>query len=344
MRLLNFFLAFVSTILIFYILIVGKDLLIPFFLAVILWYLINILANAFQKIHIYKFRLPMWLAFVLSFITMSGLVAFFVNLISNNIADVVVVAPAYQKKLTSIIAQGYHLFNLQEPPTIRQLIGTIDIAGLLSQFAVTITGFVSKAGIILIYLIFLFLEQKSFSLKLGALIKQPNRRQEIFQLLKRIDRDIQIFIGIKTFDSALTAIVAYLIMASQGLDFAEFWAILIFTLNFIPSIGSIVSTIFPSVFAIIQYEKVYPILIVAGGIGILQFLIGNILEPRLMGNNLNLSPIVIILSLFLWGALWGIAGMILCVPITVILMIILSHFEKTRPIAILLSRDGNITE
>ncbi len=344
MRLLNFFLAFVSTILVFYILIVGKDLLIPFVLAIIIWYLINILALAFEKIKIWKYHLPRWLCFIFSFITMGGLIVFFLNLISNNIADVVVVAPAYQKKFTSLITQGYQLFNLEEPPTIRQIFSSIDIAGLLSQFAVTITGFVSKAGIILVYLVFLFLEQKSFQLKLAALIKQPHRREEVFALIKKIDKDIRVYIGIKTFNSALTAILGYLIMSSQNLDFAEFWSILIFTLNFIPSIGSIVATIFPSVFAIIQFDSLYPIVIVAGGIGMLQFLIGNILEPRLMGNNLNLSPIVIILSLFAWGALWGIAGMILCVPITVIGMIILSHFPKTRPIAIVLSRDGDIFE
>ena len=342
MKLFQFFIGFVITVLIFYLLIVGKDLLIPLVLAVIIWYLINILSNAFQKIRIKSFHLPTWMCFTFSIITISGLIALLVNLISSNIADVVVVAPVYQKKFTSLIAQGYGLFGLQEPPSMRQIFSNINIGSLLSQFAVTITGFVSKAGIIVIYLIFLFLEQKSFRLKLTALIKNPVRRGEIFNMIEKIDKEIQVYIGIKTFDSVLTGVLSYLVMSSQDLDFAEFWAILILTLNFIPTFGSIVATIFPSLFAIIQYDSLYPILVVAGGIGFLQFLIGNIMEPRLMGSNLNLSPLVILLSLGLWGALWGIAGMILCVPITVIALIIFSHFQPTRPIAIFLSKDGQI--
>jgi len=342
MKLSTFFLAFIITVLFFYILIVGKDLLIPLVLAVIIWYLINILAIAFQKIVFFKWHLPIAICYLFSIITISGLLVLLIDLISSNIADVIVVAPAYQKKLSMIIAGGYDLLGIEEPPTIKQIFKNIDFGSILSQFAVTITGFVSRAGIILIYLIFIFLEQKSFKVKLTALIKNPEKREDIFKMIEKIDRDIRIYIGIKTFDSALTGILAYFIMASQKLDFAEFWAILIFTLNFIPTIGSIVATVFPFLFALIQFDSFYPIAVIAGGLILLQFLIGNILEPRLMGSNLNLSPLLILLSLALWGSLWGIPGMILCVPITVIALIIFSHFPQTRSIAIFLSKDGRI--
>ena len=75
---------------------------------------------------------------------------------------------------------------------------------------------------------------------------------------------------------------------------------------------------------------------------VIQFLIGNIIETRLMGRSLNLSALVVLFSLALWGSIWGVVGMFLCVPITVILMIIFSNFEKTRPIAVLLSSNGKI--
>jgi len=80
------------------------------------------------------------------------------------------------------------------------------------------------------------------------------------------------------------------------------------------------------------------------GVGGVEAVVGNFLDPRLTGQSLNLSPLAIILSLALWGMLWGIAGMFLCVPITVVLMIILSHFDATRPFAILLSQKGKIRE
>jgi len=97
MKLSTFFLAFIITVLFFYILIVGKDLLIPLVLAVIIWYLINILAIAFQKIVFFKWHLPIAICYLFSIITISGLLVLLIDLISSNIADVIVVAPAYQK-------------------------------------------------------------------------------------------------------------------------------------------------------------------------------------------------------------------------------------------------------
>ena len=150
------------------------------------------------------------------------------------------------------------------------------------------------------------------------------------------------YVGIKTLVSLMTSLFSYLVMRLIGLDFAEFWAFLIFILNFIPFIGSIIATILPATLALIQFTTFTPFFIVAGGVTLVQFIVANLIEPRLMGHSLNLSPLVIFLSLALWGALWGIAGMFLCVPLTVIIVIVLSYFPQTRPIAIVLSKDGRM--
>jgi len=127
-----------------------------------------------------------------------------------------------------------------------------------------------------------------------------------------------------------------------GVDFASFWAVLIFLLNFIPTIGSIIATAFPSVLTLVQFDTLGPFVITITILSAIQFCIGSLVEPKLMGNRLNLSPIVILLSLGLWGSIWGIPGMFLCVPITVILMIVCSYFPDTRPIAVLLSGNGKV--
>jgi len=93
---------------------------------------------------------------------------------------------------------------------------------------------------------------------------------------------------------------------------------------------------------LVQFDTFQPFFIVVSCLATIQFTIGNILEPRFMGSSLNLSPLVVMLSLAIWGSIWGVAGMFLSVPFTVILMIIFSQFEKTQNIAILLSQDGNI--
>jgi predicted PurR-regulated permease PerM len=127
-----------------------------------------------------------------------------------------------------------------------------------------------------------------------------------------------------------------------GVDFASFWAVLIFLLNFIPTIGSIIATAFPSLLALVQFETAGPFFITISILTAIQFSIGSLIEPKLMGNRLNLSPLVILLSLGLWGSIWGIPGMFLCVPITVIIMIICAYFPETRPIAVALSGNGEL--
>ena len=127
-----------------------------------------------------------------------------------------------------------------------------------------------------------------------------------------------------------------------GVDFAAFWAFTIFLLNFIPTIGSIIATLFPALLALIQFDTFAQFFIVLVGVGSIQVIVGNFLEPKLMGNTLNVSPFIVMMSLTLWGSIWGIAGMFLSVPITVILLIVFAHFEKTRYLAILLSGNGNL--
>ena len=146
---------------------------------------------------------------------------------------------------------------------------------------------------------------------------------------------------VKFFTSFLTAIITYIIMESVNLDFSLFWAILIFLLNFIPTIGSIVASIFPILLSLLQYNNTFvPFTIISVGIITTQLIIGNIIDPKLTGNSLNLSPLVLILSLVVWGHIWGIMGMFLSVPIMIIITITLFEFPQTKKIAILLSRDG----
>ena len=147
---------------------------------------------------------------------------------------------------------------------------------------------------------------------------------------------------VKTAMSLVVAGVSWVIMALIGIDFSGFWAVLIFTLNFIPYIGSFIAIVFPAALTLVQFESVGLFLVTASALTAAQFAVGSLLEPRVMGRSLNLSPVVILLALALWGSVWGIVGAILCVPLTVIMMIVFSRFESTRPAAILLSLDGRL--
>lgn len=155
-----------------------------------------------------------------------------------------------------------------------------------------------------------------------------------------LGHDVQSYLWLMTLISLLTAGLSYVVMVSVGLDQPAFWALLIFILNFIPTIGSIVATALPSLYSLLQFGDLWPFLVLLVAIGTIQFLIGNILQPRLAANTLNLSQFVVILSLFIWGAIWGVVGMFLAVPITSIAMIVCSNVPALRSVAIILSGSG----
>jgi predicted PurR-regulated permease PerM len=136
--------------------------------------------------------------------------------------------------------------------------------------------------------------------------------------------------------------LSYFALIFIGIDVPLFWAFLIFLLNFIPTIGSLIGTLFPALFCLLQFGEITQGISVLAVVGAIQLVIGNIVEPKIMGNSLNLSSFVAIISLSLWGALWGVTGMILSIPITVIIVIILSQFQSTKSIAILLSEKGDL--
>ena len=147
----------------------------------------------------------------------------------------------------------------------------------------------------------------------------------------------------KTIISLLTAGISYTVFRLLGLEFAETWAVLTFALNFIPSIGSIVAVIFPALVSLVQFDSVTPFLIIVFFCGTVQFLIGNFLDPAMLGRSLNMSSFMVILSLTFWTVVWGLIGAFLSVPLTVCILIVFSHIPATRPLAILMSKDGRLS-
>lgn len=328
----------------FAILTLGKDLIIPMVLGVFIWYLINILADAILKINVRGIGVPRLVAFLLALVVILGSLTLLTNVISSSINTVIRAAPAYQENINSLLNRVAQWMGLSESPQLRELLNKIDFNNIIQNLGLTVAGFIGSAGLILVYTLFIFLEQKCFIPKIDRMLPDEAQQKKVHRILKRVYDDTKTYIGIKTLTSLLTGFVSYGIMKSINLDFAVFWALLIFLFNFIPTIGSIVATFFPSILALVQFPTLGPFLVVVIGVSATQVVIGNILEPRLMGNILNLSPLVILISLALWGSVWGIPGAILCVPITVVLAIIFSNFDKTRAVAILLSKDGELRQ
>jgi AI-2 transport protein TqsA len=346
MNRINVFLWFGTIVLSFYLLIIGKALLIPLVIAIVIWHLINALAKDYNRLTRYltgdKWHLPYALGLSCAIFTFIAVIWLVVDLTSSNIASVANVAPKYQENLQQMMTSILSMLHIEKTPNLMQILKNLDLNQIITDLLGGLASIASDAGLIFLYVVFLLIEQNSFSQKLSLATGGGKREASVRGMIDRISADIQTYILIKTSVSLLTAGISLVIMKMIGVDFAEFWAIVIFFANYIPNIGSILGTLFPSLIALVQFDTLYPFILVASSLGSVQFAIGNLLEPKLMGRSLNLSTLVIFFSLVFWGTIWGILGMILCVPIMVIMMIILAHFPQTRSIAIWLSQDGQL--
>ena len=341
-RAISISLITLATIGVFYVLVIGKAFLVPLAVAVMIWYVINALSRTYAKL-IPWFDGRNWMTTLAALVSIGLFVTLAIDMVQNNIADVTAAAPEYKKNFTLLSERFTANSRLSEYlPNVPKMVESIEVVPIISGLADLFFNMIGNIFLVLIYVLFLMLEQGTFTKKIAAIFPESSRRESIMSILSHAQEDIQTYLWIKTVTSTLTGVVSYFILKWVGVDFAGFWAFTIFLLNFIPTVGSIIATLFPAVLALIQFETVYQFFVVLMAVGAVQIVVGNFLEPKLMGRSLNVSPFVVMLSLTLWGSIWGIAGMFLSVPITVMMLIVFAHFERTRYLAILLSGDGSL--
>lgn len=323
-------------------LVLGKPLLLPLAVAAMIWYVIDAVAAAFAKLRIgdtYPLRrLSLLLALLLIVLLSMGVT----ELVGDTVSQVREAAPTYQHNVSRMLDKLSALTGIAVAPAVQQFADQIDLGNVIGKIAAGIMSLAGDAGMVAIYVMFLLIEQRYFNIKFDALFPDADRRERVRAVIDHIQQQIRHYLFLKTLVSAATGILSYLVLRWVAVDYAAFWAFLIFLLNYIPTVGSLLGVAFPTVLALVQFDTFTPFVVLATALGAVQFVIGNILEPRLMGTSLNLSPLVVILSLALWGQLWGVVGMFLSVPLTVITMIILGHFPATRPVAVALSQNGEV--
>ncbi len=339
----NFFAILGSFVLSGYLMVIGKTILIPFILALFFWYLIHAVASFYKRAlpdHYADTFLPK-LALPFSLLAVIGMIVAIVYGIRTNLTEVIAMAPIYQEKLRILAEKGLNAIPFDHDFTVSQITEKISLPKIIGMFVGSLTMIIKTTGLILLYVVFLLAEAGLFQEKLNHLSSNVFKFKKK-NVLQNIDEKIKLYLTVKTMVSISTALISYVIMKSVGLDFASFWAVVIFLLNYVPTFGSIIGTLFPVTIALVQFDSLTPFLIVAIGISLAQIIIGNIIEPRIMGNSLNLSPLMIMLSLVIFGMLWGVLGMFVCVPLTVILMIVLSEFKSTRWVAVMMSQNGKL--
>lgn len=258
----------------------------------------------------------------------------------RNITELTQSYGVYQANLLSMIEWIDRYFEIDVIGILKEQVKAIDLGSVAVAAIKQSTDLISNLFMIFIYSLFIFLEETSFSSKIKLLNQHDSGK--MLHILNNIDLSVSKYLGVKVLTSAVTGVASYITLWLIGIDYPFFWSFIIFILNFIPTIGSIVATLFPAVFSMLQYGEWFPFAMVLICVGSIQMIVGNFLEPTVMGRSMNISPLVTILALSFWGAIWGIVGMILSVPMMVIIIIILAQFDRTKPYAILLSSKGEI--
>ena len=326
----------IVTILLFF-----KSFLQPIVFALLFWFIIIEVRGGLAKIKIFKKSLPKIILTIVS-----TLIVFFgfyvsIDIIIININKLTANFDLYSANLIALLEKAEELVGIENlGENLESQKGPLMKSA--ANAATSLASFVGKLLLVFFYVLFLLLEETQINKKLEKMYGDGKESNSIHKTWNRIHTLLSDYLSIKLLTSFLTGILSFFVLLFLGIELPALWAFIIFMLNFIPSIGSIIATSFPVLFSIVQYADIKQTISVLVGILAVQVLIGNVVEPKLLGNKLNLSPRVVITGLVFWGALWGVMGMLLSVPIMASLMIVFSQFPNTKNIAIFLSQNGEI--
>ncbi len=316
-----------------------------------------------------KKKVPTGLSVLIVVIGMLMLLGVIGTLVGNSIDNFVAAIPRYQARLTEMVDSLNLPFRQSAPETglesgegvttptmVSQktleaegggplnVMDYVNPGALMSLVGGTLKGLagvLSNTLLVVLTMVFILLEAAGFPQKVRAALGRPDADLSRFSVMTS---ELQRYLGIKTVTSLATGILLGFWVAILGVDFPLLWGLVAFLLNFIPTLGSIIAAVPPVLLALIQTGTLGLPLAVGGGYMAVNMVIGNMIEPSLMGRKLGLSTLVVFLSMVFWGWVWGPVGMFLSVPLTMILKILLENSDDFRWVAVLLGSGGGVTK
>ena len=300
---------------------------------VIAWFLLQVFRPVLNLGR--KIRLPQMLNVILVFAVFFSLCIIGINFCTTQIVEFNRAFNLYYSKLNDMTLDIMKM--LQIPPESLPRISWMDLLGRylrnISEIAFALS---SKFVLTLVFLMFMLLEAPFLDDKIDRAFSGHNARK-IKNIMSTVSDQISRYLGTLALISLATGFCAWLALEAIGVELAVGWGVLTFLLNFIPTVGSIIATIPPVLMAALQFSPSYikPIAVLLS-LGAIQITIGNVITPKVVGDRLGLSPVVILLSLMLWGMIWGIPGALLSVPIASIIKIVCENFPSLRPIGVMM--------
>ena len=312
-----------------------SGILIPFFVALFLAYL----AEPLQKLLI-RFRFPTGLRVLLVLLSTALILYLVGQLVYNSVNALTANLPRYQMRIQGMLFDVADALSIP-PSVIQEQLTEIQwadhinagaIAQILGQGLGNFVEFLTNLFLVLLYLVYLLFERESFIRRLENSFSHRSGASRAVGVIHSINQQIASYLNIKTGISALTGIVVAGILLLFGVDFALFWGLVTFLLNFIPSFGSVLATIPPIIISFVQFETLAEPLVIMVLLISTQVFVGNVLEPKVMGDSLGMSPLIVVLALIFWGWLWGPVGMILSVPIISVFRITCENIDVLNPV------------
>lgn len=338
-------LVFIAVILFFWVLKTCSSFILPLAIALFVFMLVSPLMEKLRRIGLPNI-LSIAIILVLSALFCLGLVYIIIamiNIIMTELPSYITKVAAFDEYVSDSIRETFKITREELPSiiTVLNIDWTQQVKNLLTSLSSASASILGDLAMVIVYLLFLLMEQTTIFPKVRAAF--PESRREMQELAKNISQQTSRYLSVKLLISLITGLCFYLISFFSGMDFPIVWGILAFLLNFIPTIGSIIITVLATFMAAIQFMPHWgQVFLVFFLFLATEMILGNVIDPKLQGAQLNMSPLMILVMLAVWGYVWGIVGMFLAVPITCILQIVCATIPSFRPLSIILSSGANL--
>lgn len=316
-----------------------QTILVPLVVAIFLFQIFTPLMAALRAR-----RVPASLAILIVLIVVSAVLFLSSWILYSTLSSFADSLPRYQQRLSGMLdetsARVIGAFPRLREPLERfrweEALEMSSITGMVAAGVGSFLVFFSDLVLILLFLVFLLLGSESFPLKLGRALA-PRQAERVAEVLQNIEEQVRRYLLTKTLINLGNGLVVTILFAAFGVDFPLLWGFVTFLAHYIPQIGGVLSVGLPTFFLFLQFDSPTWALFVAALNLAVQFVIGNVVEPEVVGERLDLSPMLVLLSLIFWGWLWGPWGMVLAVPITATVKIVCENVRPLQPLAVLMS-------
>lgn len=303
------------------------------------------LANIFMPLveMLRKKNIPTVFSILLVLVVVGAVLFGVVLVISTTVDSVIQIIPKYQAKWEHVLLPQLSGLLERISPELKEQAMNFNLSTVLQPSKIlgavsSVTALLSTSALVLLFMLFILASNGQFRIKIEKAFP-PSGSFQLNKMVENIEVHVRKYLLTNLLINTAAGVTMTIVLFLFGVDLAVLWGVLTFFLMFIPSIGSVFAVVMPILVSFLQFDSIVTPLLLSITIIITQLIIGSVIAPKILGNSLNLSPLLILVSLIFWGWVWGPLGMILSVPITSTIAIIFQNIPSLHPLAVLMSSE-----